>query len=451
VSKLNLGLSFQNCILKLMLTDEQFALKCLMHLRADYFENKYLAWVFTKIKDHKDRYGSPPTKHYIVDRLKDINESEYSSYVKVIKSIMKAELVDLEYLKDELTTWIKDRQFVAVHTKQAELFNSGKKTEAFKYAANEMDKLSKIDFGGDDYVTIGDIENILKTAREGREERIPIGIPEIDKALFGGLPKKSLTTVIGGWNTGKSIFSINMAYHAVKAGYKVLYIYHEGRQNQIVLRFIARIAKISYNELYAGMYMDDPIKVQKVEDAKKFIENNIRIKEMRKVGVSIEDVNDYCRVTMKEWPYDMFIDDYGMKLSTSKRHREVRHAMSDIWNTLDLMSAELDIVVVTLAQLNRESVKENREGGSIIRSDGVSEAAQIAHVSETIFTLNKSVQNEEENKLIVCLDKARDTRAGLLIGCNTDFRRIIAYDEKLGFTNRGWDEGKSKKKKQPKS
>jgi hypothetical protein len=102
------------------------------------------------------------------------------------------------------------------------------------------------------------------------------------------------------------------------------------------------------------------------------------------------------------------------------------------------MSAELNIAIVTAAQLNRESHKKLKNG-EIIRSDGVSETIGIAHVSETILTLNRSRNDEENQKMIVCLDKCRDARAGLLIECNTDMRTLTTHDISLGFVNLGYD------------
>ena len=103
------------------------------------------------------------------------------------------------------------------------------------------------------------------------------------------------------------------------------------------------------------------------------------------------------------------------------------------------MSAELDIAVFTLAQFNRDSVISNRKGSKVLRSEGVSEAAAIAHVSETIITLNKSAEDDENNRFVACLDKARDARAGLLVECNTNMRCMKMFDPMLGMQNKGYD------------
>jgi len=440
MEKLNFDTHFQNGIVKLMLKDQSFALKCLNHLNQDYFENKYLSWIFGRLNHHNDTYGHPASGEFIWDQIKTIKQEEQESYKACFHNIAATDLQDNAYLRDELTKFIQTREFVKMHSTEAEMFNSGKHEEAFNYVTDQITKIKTISFNDNDFIQGKDIDKILEELKNSRTENIPTGITAIDKELSGGLPKQSVTTVLGAWNVGKSIVGINLAYFAAMAEKKVLYIFHEGRKNQVVARFLSRITGIAYNNIVSGIYNEDPNQRKKIKDAKAFIEKFIRIREMRKVGVSIEDVVAYAKSTMDEWPFDELIDDYGQKLITGKRgFRELRHVQGHIWHTFDLLSAELNIAVVTFGQLNREYVKFNRKGSQIVRSEGVSECAGIAHVSETILTINKSPQDEGDNKLIVCLDKCRDARAGLLIGCNTNFSNMRAYDKVLGFEDRGYD------------
>ena len=254
----------------------------------------------------------------------------------------------------------------------------------------------------------------------------------------GMIPKKSVTTIISAYNVGKTSASISCCYHAAMSGKKILFIFHEGRKEQIVLKFISRITKIPYNSLKSGGYLEEPDQIQKIEKAKKMIDKYIRIKEMRHVGVTVEDVFKYCKNMKRNWDFDMMVDDYGQKLF-SKKKMEFRHNLAHTWNTFDLMSAELDIAILTCAQLNRDNAIKNKAGEKIVRSDGVSEAITIAHVSETILTLNKSSKQENDNQMVICLDKARDAQAGLLIECQTDMRCALTHDPKWGMEAKGYD------------
>ena len=55
-------------------------------------------------------------------------------------------------------------------------------------------------------------------------ERIPIGITGIDKFVSGGFEKDSANMIRGGTGTGKTIFSLQFLYTALKSGKNAVYI-----------------------------------------------------------------------------------------------------------------------------------------------------------------------------------------------------------------------------------
>jgi len=271
MERLNFDTHFQNGIIKLMLQDESFALKCLTHLDAGYFENKYLAWVFSKMEFHNEKYGSPPSPRYIVDQLKTIVSDEQDSYKASLTNIVSTKLKDEAYLRDDLTRFIQTNEFKKMHQNEAELFNSHKYEEAYSYVSEQITKIQQINFNDNKFIQKKDIEEILLKVRDSHFEYIPSGIPEIDKALNGGFPKQSVTTILGAWNVGKSIIGVNAAYFAALAGKRVLYIFHEGRKEQVVVRFLSRISGLPYNGIMAGDYLENPESARKLEEAKKFL------------------------------------------------------------------------------------------------------------------------------------------------------------------------------------
>lgn len=444
MSKFNFVNELQLVILHEMFNNFKFASKCSMYIQPEYFSNKYLSWFFNIVKDKVDRYKEKPSLAYVKNKLKALDSDDISSYKKVTTNILKKEPTDLIYIKDELTSFIRTSEFKKMHKKSADLYMEGKTQEAYNYVQDQITRIQRISFKDDDYIKKEDIDDIVDSEINSTSERIPTGITLIDDSLFGGLPKGSVSTIIGGYNVGKSIASINIAYWAAKlAKRRVLYIFHEGRKSQVVFRFLSRISGIQFNTLMSGRFREDPKMVEKYEEAKDFIGEYIRIKEMREVGMTVEQVYRYCKMTKEEWNYDLMIDDYGQKLFSSEvRYREHRLNQAHIWNVFDHMSAELDIAILTLAQLNREHVIHNREGTRIIRSTGISECAAINHVSETILTLNKSAQDEETNMLTVCLDKCRDGRVGKLIDCETDMSRMRMFHPRM-MSDGGWDTGRA--------
>jgi len=441
--KFNFDIHFQNGILKQMLQNDVFAVNCIRHLDPSYFENKYQAWLFKKIGMYVEKFKSIPSKHFLIDQLKTISEEELVSYRTSLKSILDTELRDVEYLKEELTSFIRNREYKKLHFNCAKLFNDGKFEDAYKLNEEKINEIRNTTFTDDSFVRPEDIDIILSRVSQEAVQKniIPTGIPPIDKQLGGGLYKKTVSTIISAYNVGKTTSAINLGVNAALSGNKVLFVFHEGNKDRLVLKFISRITKIDYNSLIIGR-LEESDKA-KIEEAKIIIEKYIRIKEMRYVGVTVEDVFAYAKQTKKEWGLDMLIDDYGAILkSTSSKFKEKRHMLGHNWEMFNLMSAELDCAIVTIAQFNRDAVKDNRSGRKWLRSDDVAEAIDIAHHSENILTLNRSSSDSLSDEIVICLDKARDGQAGLLVKCKTDFRTMRIWDVKLGIYDNGWDDGK---------
>lgn len=436
--KFNFDIHFQNGILKQMLREDMFALGCSTHIKSEYFSNKYQAWLFKKIKMYMEKYKAIPTKNFLVDQLKTISVDELESYKLALKNILEVETKDIDYMKDELTNFIRSKEFAKMHKDLAELYNDKKLDEAMRVAQERSENLFKISFSDDTYVTPTEIDVILTTASVTAKDRIPTGIPLLDDKLGGGLAKEEVTTIISAYNAGKTTAAINIAYYAAMSNKKVLFLFHEGNKKNIVLKFLARITCIPYNRLVAGGLTEGEYK--KIDSAKLLVEKYIRIKEMRKVGIAIEEVYSYAKATKKEWDFDLLIDDYGAILSSSSmKFKEKRHVLTHIWETFSLMSSELKIAIVTIAQFNREAVKVNREGSKVLRSENVSEAIGISQHSDNIITLNRSSEDALKNNVTLCLDKTRETEAGLLIECVTDFKTSRVWDPNLGIKDKGWD------------
>jgi hypothetical protein len=379
----------------------------------------------------------------MVDQLKLVVEDELEMFLAIYEKIIDSPISEKAYIEDSLEKFSKLSEFKKLHIKSAELCNSYRYEESYEFVAKQISKINDISFKNDKHITSKEIDDTLKRYEEKKFEEISImGVDQLPdyggkKSWNGKIPKGSVTTVIGSYNTGKTAFMINCAMLIASCGHRVLFIFHEGRKEQIILRFLSRITLIPYNVLKVGLLDED--QKQRVEMAKEFIENFIRIREMRNVGNTVEDVVLYAKQTMKEWPFDCLIDDYGQKLMPKRVYSELRHNQKQVWDTLDSMSGELNIAVMTAAQLNREYSKKNKKGIEIIRSEGISEAISIAHISETILTLNRSAKDGVEDKLVICLDKSRDENNGLLIQCRTNMSALITHDPDLGYDIIGYD------------
>ena len=80
---------FQLAILKLMLSDDGFALKCCKWLKKNYFENKHLSWVFTTIQKYWNDFHNPPSLSVIQNEARRHKIEDQAEYFNIIKNIIK--------------------------------------------------------------------------------------------------------------------------------------------------------------------------------------------------------------------------------------------------------------------------------------------------------------------------------------------------------------------------
>ena len=74
----------------------------------------------------------------------------------------------------------------------------------------------------------------VSTRSKGAVARISTGIPELDRALEGGIPKGSWVAITGEPGTGKSIMCIHFAWAGLQAGDPVVYVTTEAEFRDVV-------------------------------------------------------------------------------------------------------------------------------------------------------------------------------------------------------------------------
>lgn len=437
--KLDFSPQFQHKILKLMVENPVFSSKCASHLKPNYFDNKYLSWFFSKVQGYWEKYNEMPTVQYVYEQLWLISEDKRKSYITAFKSVINTNVAEGDYIKDSLTDWVQSCEFKDLHVKTSEMFNDESYQECYAYTLEKIQEIQQISFHDEDYIKAEEMLEILKSNKDRERKVLPLGIDLIDKELLGGVERGSTTTILGGYNTGKTITSINVAAHNIEQGNNVLFIFHEGAKDEIVTKIVSRLTGIPFAILQ--VYNTTPEDEEKIKEAMKLVDKHLRLKEMRKIGVGVMDVVSYAKDTYSEWKFDMLIDDYAMILDINKvsRNTQKRHVIAQSWVVLDALSAELNIAVVNLAQFNREGVKKGLEGNKILRSDDIAECIDIAKTSATILTLNKPAG--EQDTLIICLDKTRVTEKGFLVKTETNLGRMRMFGGGLKQMKLGYDNG----------
>ena len=199
---------------------------------------------------------------------------------------------------------------------------------------------------------------------------VPTGIKELDETITG-LNRTDLILLGARPGMGKTSFALNIARHAaVKAGRKVAFFSLEMGREQLCSRLLSTEALVGGTKLRTGKLADDEwVRLVEAGDilskAPIYFDDNpsITVPEMKAKLRRLKDV-------------DLVIIDYLQLMNgTSRRGGDNRvQEISEITRGLKVMAKELNIPVLTLSQLARDSEKRTshrpvlsdlRDSGSI--------------------------------------------------------------------------------------
>ena len=178
------------------------------------------------------------------------------------------------------------------------------------------------------------------------------GYLDLDK-IIEGLHEQELTLLGARPGVGKTAFSLQMAEHIAKKGVYVYFVSLEMSRKQLGNRIIAREAEIDFAKIneVAG----------NVADIKMCIDSE---------STTIQDIEDKANELKQEKNLGLMVIDYLQLLKSRNKFTNREQEVADISRRLKLLSKELDIPVVALCQLNRETEKRRRPLLADLRESG---------------------------------------------------------------------------------
>ena len=204
--------------------------------------------------------------------------------------------------------------------------------------------------------TAGRIEERIGLRKEGKTRGASFGLPKLDY-FVAGLLSGRFYIAAARTSVGKTSFASFIALQAMKQGYKPLFFSNEMDKEDLIEKFIAAEARISTQKFQSG-YMNDSELSRFIAKANDLAKYKIAIDE--KSGWDIDELLSRVHKQHRDGECDMVFVDYlqQVRVKSSKSKYEQVSYVSDAMKKL---SRELNIPVVGLAQINRESEKGSKE------------------------------------------------------------------------------------------
>lgn len=220
--------------------------------------------------------------------------------------------------------------------------------------------------------------------------RITLGIADLDAVFNGGVTAGQLTVVGARTAVGKSQFGLGAARAAaIKHKVPTLLASLEMRSHQIMCRLIAAEAGVNLSHLQTSTCDDRDWQLigrvaERVLDAPLFIDD--------KPGLTLERLHQTIRDLKRGPGCDLAVIDY-LQLMIAPHAESREQKVAALTRGLKLMSQELDVAIVTLAQLNRDL--EKRQDKTPVVSD-LRESGAIENDADNIILLHREDMHDPE-------------------------------------------------------
>ena len=379
-----------------------------------FHDKKYIVSSMGKItKEHLPEYG--------------VVYSLLVSYFKKFKDIITDNMVDLQFKKKNISPELIVKYKILISEVRLETeFNEGEfnslvaelieqyqrkvcldmaseivnfnpqhcNSKDFEFLKEKLKKsVFKINNQGEDIRKEGSVTSSAKSRLE-RYKRVKehpeelnfttSGFRHIDE-IMGGYRPGELSLVIGRKGDGKSVFLLNTAYGMWKAGKNVIIFSLEISKEDYERRFDSLAAGVQSKGLKMGtltpqeekIYEDYLIKQEKglTPDGEKcgvlYIVDHAPGMTTAFMESKIEEVEQSLGIK-----FDVAITDYLGIMKDNAGANEKRHIYGNIALDLKTLAREKNIIVVSAAQKNRSSVKDNKGNvgtENVAESDSVSD------------------------------------------------------------------------------
>lgn len=257
---------------------------------------------------------------------------------------------------------------------------------------------------------LGRVEYLFKN--KDQPLGVPSGFTDLDR-LLGGLQKSDLIVVAARPGVGKTSFMLSIALNAARLGRARVAIFSlEMSREQLIQRFFSAETSINSQRLRLGELDEN--------EWSHLFEASGRLEKLRiyiddTPGATVNQVRARCRRLYREEGLDLVIIDYLQLIESGTRSENRVQEISYISRGLKELARELNVPVLTAAQLSRavEQRSDKRPQLSDLRESG-----SIEQDSDIVmFLYRDELYNENSdrvNQADVLVSKHRNGPTGVI-------------------------------------
>ena len=342
----NYGKEFQIKVIASLLTDKSFLQNIFEVLNEEDFESQSSQWIISQIRNYFLKYHHTIDSDTLKIELKKLENDVLKTAVKeTLKSATQYLDDNLEYVKNEFTTFLRNQSLKKALLDSVEMLNIGD----YDSIRNLVDHALKAGLDKN----IGHEYNKDVEYRYRENNRNPIEFPwaELNEITQEGFGSGDLFVGFGGPGSGKSWFLAALGAHACKLGKNVLHYTLELSEDYVGRRYDSIYTGIDIKELH--------LHKNKVENVISDIPGKLIIKEYGMGRASLRTIENHIQQCINnDFKPDLIIIDYLDLLKPNRLSKEKREEIDDIYVAAKGLARHIGLPMLSVSQVNRMGAKD---------------------------------------------------------------------------------------------
>lgn len=371
----------------------------------------------------------------------------------VQKSIAETANFGLDAVSQELQNWYQAVIFKDAASEAARLFNNRKFEQCYLLLDKKMDEIRTARFVDDHEYEWDNFSQDIEQEMADRANACTLGMPLMDRALLPDGPAGSLlpgdqTIILGSTNTGKTRVMTSIVRHNLVSRRSILWIVHEGRDNDIAMLLRCSLLGVTRGELFEMMHTAEGR--ARIAKATMLIKKYVTFVPYMKAGMTVEDIEPIIRNKCEERAarnngktFDLFVSDYPAKLTTKLAqggHMPPRLILDYVYNYHVNLAGEYRYHSLVGYQTNRAGAQAQSGHGNkdtsasprLLVMEDAAEAYGPMQTATNVITLNRPPELKARGLLTFNFCKSRSGETGIAVCAKADYGRVMTHSKDAG-------------------
>ena len=322
--------------------------------------------------------GTPPTIQLLLDQLGGLDKQKQDEWAVILESLQKEVSPEPKEVLEKHLDVLRDahsvRQYGAIAKEVLAKVHTHNPFEASEERAKIKHYIENAFFDVDDDNNTSETKQMslaeginytIKAMKDAltsdTSENVTSGYDDLDEALDGGFKKGTFALIAARPGMGKTVWMLNSAVEAAKAGQKVLFISIEMNLLQCFQRLLAKLADLSGKKIQRPEEMQ-PNDWKKLQEAAKEIiemhEDNFWVQEVS--DITVPQLERMIKYYKKKFDIDAVYVDYAQIILTKEGNEPKESSdFAQISGGLRRAAKNQEVAMIVGSQLNREVEKRN--------------------------------------------------------------------------------------------